>query len=203
MESGHSSDWMPRLLSPRSGLPSSKWGPRWRPTPCWSAKASRPLLVITSGFGDGLRIGYQNRPQLFARHIVLPEMLYARVVEIEERVDAQGVVVIPLNERQAERDLQAAYDQGLRSVAIVLMHGYRFHQHELRLATLAERIGFTQISVSHRVSPLIKLIARGDTTVVDAYLSPILRRYVDRMAGQLGSGEKQGPDCCLCSPTAA
>ena len=156
-------------------------------------KGEPTVLVITSGFGDGLRIGYQNRPQLFARHIVLPEMLYARVVEIEERVDAQGVVVIPLNERQAERDLQAAYDQGLRSVAIVLMHGYRFHQHELRLATLAERIGFTQISVSHRVSPLIKLIARGDTTVVDAYLSPILRRYVDRMAGQLGSGEKQGP----------
>ncbi len=156
-------------------------------------KGESTALVITSGFGDGLRIGYQNRPQLFARHIVLPEMLYARVVEIEERVDAQGIVVIPLNERQAERDLQAAYDQGLRSVAIVLMHGYRFHQHELRLATLAERIGFTQISVSHRVSPLIKLIARGDTTVVDAYLSPILRRHVDRMAGQLGSGEKQGP----------
>jgi 5-oxoprolinase (ATP-hydrolysing) len=149
-------------------------------------KGESTALVITSGFGDGLRIGYQNRPQLFARHIVLPEMLYARVVEIEERVDAQGIVVIPLNERQAERDLQAAYDQGLRSVAIVLMHGYRFHQHELRLATLAERIGFTQISVSHRVSPLIKLIARGDTTVVDAYLSPILRRHVDRMAGQLG-----------------
>ena len=156
-------------------------------------KGEPTALVITSGFGDGLRIGYQNRPQLFARHIVLPEMLYARVVEIEERVDAQGVIVIPLNERQAERDLQAAYDQGLRSVAIVLMHGYRFHQHELRLAILAERIGFTQISVSHRVSPLIKLIARGDTTVVDAYLSPILRRHVDRMAGQLGSGEKQGP----------
>ena len=151
-------------------------------------KGAPTLLLITQGFGDGLRIGYQNRPRLFARHIVLPEMLYQEVIEVEERIAAQGQVVIPLNEEQAELNLRAAYTQGLRSVAIVLMHGYRFHRHEQRLAALAERIGFTQISVSHRVSPLIKLIARGDTTVVDAYLSPILRRYVDLVAGHLGSG---------------
>jgi 5-oxoprolinase (ATP-hydrolysing) len=145
------------------------------------------LLMITRGFGDGLRIGYQNRPQLFARHIVLPEMLYTQVVEVEERVDAQGAIVTPLDAKRAERDLRTVHAQGVRSVAIVLMHGYRFPDHEQRLAALAEAVGFTQISVSHRVSPLIKLIARGDTTVVDAYLSPILRCYVERVAGQLSA----------------
>ncbi len=154
-------------------------------------KGEPTLLVITQGFGDGLRIGYQNRPQLFARHIVLPEMLYAQVVEVEERLDAQGRVVVALNAEQAEDDLRRAYAAGLRSVAIVLMHGYCFHAHEQRLAAIAEDIGFSQISVSHRVSPLIKLIARGDTTVVDAYLSPILRRYVDQVAGQLIGTEKK------------
>ncbi len=152
-------------------------------------KGEPTLLMITKGFGDGLRIGYQNRPHLFARHIVLPEMLYARVIEVEERVDAQGQIIIPLNLEQAEQDLRAAFADGIRAVAIVLMHGYRFHQHEQQLTALAEQIGFSQISVSHQVSPLIKLIARGDTTVVDAYLSPILRRYVDQVAGQLnGAG---------------
>ncbi|MBV5318781.1 MAG: hydantoinase B/oxoprolinase family protein [Desulfobulbaceae bacterium] len=150
-------------------------------------KGDPTLLLITRGFGDGLRIGYQNRPQLFARHIVLPEMLYAQVIEVDERVDAQGRVLLPLNASQAERDLKRAYDRGLRSVAIVLMHGYKYHQHEQRLAEIADTIGFSQISVSHRVSPLIKLIARGDTTVVDAYLTPILKRYVDQVASQLGT----------------
>ncbi|ADW17276.1 5-oxoprolinase (ATP-hydrolyzing) [Desulfobulbus propionicus DSM 2032] len=151
------------------------------------------LLMITRGFGDSLRIGYQNRPQLFARHVVLPEMLYAQVIEVEERIGAHGDIVTPLNEEQAERGLRDAHAQGVRAVAIVLVHGYRFPRHEQRLAALAESIGFTQISVSHRVSPLIKLIARGDTTVVDAYLSPILDRYVERVAGQLpigGSGTR-------------
>lgn len=152
-------------------------------------KGEPTLLVITKGFGDSLRIGYQNRPQLFARHIILPEMLYQEIIEVEERVDAQGQVVIPLAEDEAERDLRQAHARGMCSVAIVLMHGYRFHQHELRLAAIAERLGFTQISVSHQVSPLIKLIARGDTTVVDAYLSPILRRYVNQVAGHLGTGK--------------
>jgi 5-oxoprolinase (ATP-hydrolysing) len=114
-------------------------------------------------------------------------MLYAQVIEVDERVDAQGRVLLPLNASQAERDLKRAYDRGLRSVAIVLMHGYKYHQHEQRLAEIADTIGFSQISVSHRVSPLIKLIARGDTTVVDAYLTPILKRYVDQVASQLGA----------------
>ncbi|MBM9537475.1 hydantoinase B/oxoprolinase family protein [Desulfobulbus alkaliphilus] len=149
------------------------------------------LLAITRGFGDALRIGYQNRPDLFARHIILPEMLYSRVMEVEERLDAEGTVIIPLDEKQAKRDLQAAFAAGLRSVAVVLMHGFRFPHHEIRLAALATAIGFTQVSVSHRVSPLIKLIARGDTTVVDAYLSPILRRYVNQVAGQLSDGVRK------------
>ncbi len=153
-------------------------------------KGERTLLMISKGFADGLRIGYQNRPQLFARHIVLPEMLYEQVIEVEERVDAQGQVIVALNAAQAEQDLRRAYACGLRSVAIVLMHGYRFHRHEQQLGAIAQGLGFTQISVSHRVSPLIKLIARGDTTVVDAYLSPILRRYVDQVAAQLtGTGK--------------
>lgn len=148
-------------------------------------KGEPTLLAITQGFGDALRIGYQNRPQLFARHIVLPEMLYAQVVEIDERLDAHGQVIRTLDEAQARRGLQAAFDSGLRSIAIVLLHAYRFPAHELRLAAIAEAIGFTQISISHRVSPLIKLVSRGDTTVVDAYLSPILRRYVEQVAAQL------------------
>ncbi|MGE4558783.1 MAG: hydantoinase B/oxoprolinase family protein [Desulfobulbus sp.] len=148
-------------------------------------KGEPTVLAVTQGFADALRIGYQNRPRLFARHIVLPEMLYARVVEIHERLDARGTIVASLDESGARRDLQAAYDSGLRSLAIVLMHAYRFPAHEQRLAAIAGEIGFSQISVSHQVSPLIKLIARGDTTVVDSYLSPILRRYVDRVAGQL------------------
>lgn len=148
-------------------------------------KGEPTLLAITKGFGDGLRIGYQNRPDLFARHIVLPQMLYTWVVEIDERLDAQGEVVTPLDAAQARRDLQIAYDHGLRSIALVLMHAYRFPAHEQRVAMIAREIGFTQISISHQVSPLIKLIARGDTTVVDSYLSPILRRYVERVAGQL------------------
>jgi len=144
------------------------------------------LLAITAGFGDALRIAYQNRPRLFDRHIVLPEMLYDRVVEINERVQADGTVRQALDLEAAWRDLTAAYESGLRSIAIVLMHAYRYPAHEQALADLAEQIGFRQISVSHLVSPLMKLVGRGDTTVVDAYLSPILRRYVMQVAGSLG-----------------
>ena len=156
-------------------------------------KGEPTVLVITKGFGDALRIGYQNRPDLFALHIQLPEMLYSRVIEVEERLDARGQVVRELALDQAESALQQAYADGFRSLAIVLMHGYRYPVHEEQLALLAERIGFSQISVSHRVSPLIKLIARGDTTVVDAYLSPILGRYVQQVAGQLGCGAATSP----------
>jgi len=148
-------------------------------------KGDRTVLAITRGFADALRIGYQHRPKLFVRHIELPSMLYEQVVEIDERIGAHGDVVRPLDLQQAERDLRAAFDRGIRSCAIALLHGYRYHQHELQLEALARNIGFTQVSVSHQVSPLMKLVARGDTTVVDAYLSPVLRRYVSQVAAQL------------------
>ncbi len=148
-------------------------------------KGERTVLAITRGFRDALRIAYQNRPRIFDRHIVLPELLYSNVVEIDERVGAHGEVLQPLDEAAARAGLRAAYDSGYRSVAIVLMHGYRYGAHEARIAAIAREIGFPQVSVSHEVSPLMKLVSRGDTTVVDAYLSPILRRYVDQVAGEL------------------
>ena len=148
-------------------------------------KGEPMILLITRGFRDALRIAYQNRPRLFDRHIVLPELLYREAIEVEERIDAQGNVVTPLNEAAARRDLEAAYAQGYRAAAVVLMHGYRYQQHEARVEAIAREIGFTQVSVSHKVSPLMKLVSRGDTTVVDAYLSPILRRYVDQVASQM------------------
>ncbi|WP_017660808.1 hydantoinase B/oxoprolinase family protein [Baaleninema simplex] len=150
-------------------------------------KGDRTVLVITQGFRDALRIGYQNRPDIFAREIVLPQMLYERAIEVEERHAADGTVLTPLNETDLISQLQQAYDDGIRSCAIALMHGYRYPRHERRIAEIAADIGFTQISTSHAVSPLMKLVSRGDTTVVDAYLSPILRRYVDRVSRSLFS----------------
>ncbi|MDJ0934173.1 MAG: hydantoinase/oxoprolinase family protein, partial [Kiloniellales bacterium] len=149
-------------------------------------KGERVVLLVTEGFRDALRIAYQNRPRLFARRIELPELLYERVIEVDERLSARGEVLRRLDLAAVRRDLEVAYAEGLRAAAIVFMHGYRFHDHEARVAELAAEIGFTQISVSHQVSPLMKLVSRGDTTVVDAYLSPILRRYIDRVAGELG-----------------
>ncbi len=140
------------------------------------------LLVVTRGYADGPRIAYQNRPRLFDRQIVLPELLHLEVLEVDERVDAQGEIVTPLKEAPAKQGLQAAFDRGLRAVAISLMHGYRAPHHEAQLAQMARDIGYTQVSVSHQVSPLIRWVARTDTTVVDAYLSPVLRRYVDRVS---------------------
>ncbi|WP_338849327.1 hydantoinase B/oxoprolinase family protein [Massilia sp. W12] len=148
-------------------------------------KGEAVLLLVTRGFGDALRIAYQNRPRIFARHIELPELLYRQVAEIEERIDADGSIVQALDAAQARQAMQAAYGAGLRSVAIVLMHGWRYPAHEKQLAQIAAECGFTQISVSHQVSPLLKLVARGDTTVVDAYLSPVLARYVAQVAGEL------------------
>src|SRR5688572_17823533 len=148
-------------------------------------KGERTALFITRGFRDALRIAYQNRPRIFDRHIVLPEMLYSTVVEVEERVAARGEVVVPLNQAKTAGDLRRIFAEGFRSIAIVFMHGYRFPEHERRTAELAAEVGFTQISVSHVVSPLMKIVGRGDTTVVDAYLSPILRRYVERVAAEL------------------
>lgn len=148
-------------------------------------KGEPTLLVTTRGFRDALRIAYQNRPRLFDRHIVLPELLYSAVVEAEERVGARGEMVTPLDEAALRRELQAQYAAGLRSVAIVFLHGYRYTAHEEAAARIARDIGFTQVSTSHGTSPLMKFVSRGDTTVVDAYLSPILRRYVDRVAGEM------------------
>ena len=144
------------------------------------------LLAITRGFEDALAIGTQERPDIFARRIVRPAPLYASVIAIDERVTAEGQVLVPLDEARARAALQAEYDTGLRAVAIVLMHGWRHTAHEAALARIAHEIGFTQVSVSHKVSPTIRLIARGDTSVADAYLSPVLRRYVDGLEARLG-----------------
>src|SRR5688572_1173692 len=151
-------------------------------------KGERVLLAITAGFGDALRIGYQARPKIFARNIVLPEPLYEQVIEVDERVSAEGEVLRPLDLEAARTAFQSAHDDGFRAVAIVLMHGWRWTAHEAALAALARELGFTQVSASHEVGPLIKLIGRGDTCVVDAYLSPVLRRYVDRVVAGLREG---------------
>ena len=148
-------------------------------------KGDRTLLVVTRGFRDQLRIAYQARPRLFDQHIVLPEMLYERIEEVSERVDANNNILLPLDLDDLAPRLQAAFDDGIRAIAIVLMHGYRVPAHEQKIAALAKRIGFSQISTSHGTSPMIKFVGRGDTTVADAYLSPILRRYIDRLAGDL------------------
>src|SRR5438105_2114743 len=145
----------------------------------------RTVLAITRGFGDALRIAYQNRPKLFVRRIELPTMLYERVIEIDERLGAHGEMVRALDLAAAEKSMCAAFDDGIRACAIVLLHGYRYPAHEARLAELAREIGFIQVSVSHEVSPLMKLVSRGDTTVVYAYLSPILRRYVAQVEADL------------------
>ncbi len=148
-------------------------------------KGEPTLLVTTAGFADALEIGYQNRPRLFALKVERPPPLYAGVVELRERIGALGQVVEPLDLDDAALQLRSARERGFEACAIVLMHGYRYPQHEAAVATLARDLGFTQVSVSHEVSPLMKLISRGDTTVVDAYLSPVLRRYVDQLAGRL------------------
>lgn len=150
-------------------------------------KGEPTALAITAGFGDALRIGWQARPELFTRHIRLNDQLYDLVVEIDERLTADGAVDRPLDEAKARTDLNAAHAAGFRALAIVLVHGWRFTEHERRLAEIAREIGFDQVSVSHEVGALIKLIGRGDTTVADAYLSPILRAYVDRVGGDLGA----------------
>ncbi|WP_420333292.1 hydantoinase B/oxoprolinase family protein [Roseibium sp.] len=153
-------------------------------------KGERTALFITAGFRDALEIGYQARPKIFAKEIIKPELLYERVHEIKERVRADGTVETSLDESQARTEMQAAWDAGIRSIAIVLMHAYAFPSHEKTLRKTAEDIGFPQISVSHEVSPLMKLVGRGDTTIVDAYLSPILRRYVDQVQAELGEGPR-------------
>lgn len=149
-------------------------------------KGEPTILAITQGFGDALKIGYQNRPKIFDLNIRLPEELYDHVIEVGERIMANGEVFLDLHEESIYDDLRRAYDQGFRSLAIVLMHGYAYPQHEQRIKQIAEDIGFPQISVSHETIPLMKLISRGDTTVVDAYLSPLLKRYIEDLKQELG-----------------
>ena len=178
-------------------------------------KGEPTLLVTTRGFRDALRIAYQNRPRLFDRHIQLPELLYTEVIEACERVGAHGDVLQALDEPSLRGDLLAAYGRGLRSVAIVFMHGYRYTQHEQAAQRIAKEVGFTQISTSHETSPMMKFVSRGDTTVVDAYLSPILRRYVEQVASEMpgvklffmqssggltDAGTFQGKDAILSGP---
>jgi 5-oxoprolinase (ATP-hydrolysing) len=150
-------------------------------------KGERTLLVTTKGFRDALRIGYQARPKIFARYIIKPEMLFERVVEVDERVRADGTVERTPDLAVVRAGLSAALANGIKAVAVVFMHAYRYPAHEQAIAALAREMGYPQVSVSHEVSPLIKLVGRGDTTVVDAYLSPILRRYVAQVAGELGT----------------
>jgi 5-oxoprolinase (ATP-hydrolysing) len=178
-------------------------------------KGVRTVLIATEGFKDSLRIGYQTRPKLFALNIELPEMLYEKVVEIPERMGPRGELLTELDTATARQRLQESYDDGIRACAIVFMHGYRYTDHEKTVADIAKEIGFTQISTSHETSPLMKLVSRGDTTVVDAYLSPILRLYVDQVASELGdvqlmfmqsnggltdAGQFQGKDAILSGP---
>lgn len=155
-------------------------------------KGDRTLLLITRGFRDALRIGYQARPDIFAKKIVKPDQLYERVVEVTERVRVDGTVEAAPDAAEIEAALSAALADGIRAVAIVFMHAWRHPEHERVAAEIARRLGFAQVSVSHEVSPLMKLVGRGDTTVVDAYLSPILRRYVEQVADELGASPGSG-----------
>ncbi|MGE0665890.1 MAG: hydantoinase B/oxoprolinase family protein [Sphingomonadales bacterium] len=149
-------------------------------------RGARTVFVTTQGFADVLRIGYQNRPRLFDLDVKLPEQLYERVIEVGERVGADGAVLIPLDLAGAREALSLARGEGIDSAAICLMHAWRFPDHEQALAGLCRELGFSQVSVSHKASPLMKIVGRGDTTVADAYLSPVLRRYVDKVARQTG-----------------
>ena len=170
---------------PRDAIAAVKMGTTVATNALLERTGERTALVITRGFADALRIGYQNRPKLFVRRIELPTLLYERVIEVDERIGAHGAIVRRFDAATLEPALREAFDAGIRAVAIVLMHGYRYPQHEQAVAALARAIGYPQVSVSHEASPLMKLVSRGDTTVVDAYLSPILRRYVEEVERDL------------------
>jgi 5-oxoprolinase (ATP-hydrolysing) len=179
-------------LAPAEPIPSGvigavKMGTTVTTNALLERRGERTLLLATRGFRDALKIGYQARPKIFARHIVKPDMLYERVLEVDERVRADGTVEQEPDLAALRPQLEAALADGIEAVAIVFMHAYRHPEHERRVAALARDIGFPQVSVSHEVSPLIKLVGRGDTTVVDAYLSPVLRRYVAQVAGDLAT----------------
>ncbi|USG59681.1 hydantoinase B/oxoprolinase family protein [Sneathiella marina] len=177
------------LFDPSTQIENIKMGTTVATNALLERKGDRTLYVTSQGFGDALRIGYQSRPRIFDLDIKLPELLYEQVIEAEERIDAHGTILVSLNKKTLKAKMISAYEQGIRSIAIAFMHGYKYTEHEVQAAEIAEQIGFTQISTSHAVSPLIKLIARGDTTMVDAYLSPILRRYVNQVKDELGMSE--------------
>jgi 5-oxoprolinase (ATP-hydrolysing) len=148
-------------------------------------KGEPVLLVTTRGFADGLRIGYQNRPDIFARHIILSERLYSSVIEASERIDSVGATLIPLDGTSLREELLKARTAGLKAVAIVFMHGWKFPQHEREAAAIARGLGFEEGSVSHELSPLVRYVARGDTTVLNAYLALPLRQYVSGLQREL------------------
>ena len=173
---------------PRGRIGAVKMGTTVATNALLERKGERTLLLITKGMRDLLRIGFQNRPKLFDLNIELPELLYEDVVEVEERISADGDVIFPLDTKETRAALSRAYGQGYRSVAVALMHSYRFSDHEKQIGDMARQTGFNQVSLSHEASPLIKLVSRGDTAVVDAYLSPILRRYVSQVADALDAG---------------
>lgn len=178
----------PGVPIPERAIGAVKMGTTVATNALLERKGEQVLLLITEGFRDLLRIGYQTRPDLFALEIKRPELLYETVAEVPERLAADGSVVTSLDERAARAALQAAFDRGIRAVAIAFLHAYLEPAHEIRVAEIARQIGYTQVSTSHETSRLAKLVSRGDTTVVDAYLSPILRRYVDQVADALSLG---------------
>ena len=170
---------------PHGVIASVKMGTTVATNALLERKGEPTVLAITKGFGDQLRIAYQNRPHIFAMHIKPQQQLYGDVIEVDERISADGDIIVALDEARTIETLKQARQRGFIAIAIVLMHGYRFTQNEARVATLAREAGFTQISVSHQVSQQIKIVGHGDTTVVDAYLSPILRRYIDQVSDEL------------------
>ncbi|MCF6303800.1 MAG: hydantoinase B/oxoprolinase family protein [Rhodobacteraceae bacterium] len=167
---------------PANRVASVKMGTTVATNALLERKGDPLALVITAGLGDQLRLAYQARPNIFARELIRPEMLYSEVIEARERVRACGAIEAPLDAAHLENALVPVFERGIRAVAIVFCHGYRHREHEAAAAVIAREIGFSQVSVSHEVSPLMKMVSRGDTTVVDAYLTPILRRYIDRVA---------------------
>ncbi|NWH08431.1 MAG: hydantoinase B/oxoprolinase family protein [Alphaproteobacteria bacterium] len=208
----------PGLALPASRIGAIKMGTTVATNALLERKGEPVLLVTTEGFADQLRIGTQNRPKLFVRNIVLPSPLYAKAIAVEERITAHGEILTPLNAIDARAQLSLAHAEGLRACAIVLMHGYRYPEHELRLAEIARELGFSQISLSHRVSPLMKYVPRAGTTVADAYLTPVLKRYVARIeaagdgplpirfmqsnGGLTGTAHLSGKDAILSGPAA-
>ncbi|MEM6341527.1 MAG: hydantoinase/oxoprolinase family protein, partial [Pseudomonadota bacterium] len=172
---------------PENAIRAIKMGTTVATNALLERKGERTILFITRGFRDLLRIGYQNRPDLFALHIQLPDLLYSDVIEIDERLDADGSVIEAMDLQKAREAICRAYGKGYRSLAIALLHSYRNPAHEKKLGEMAAQQGFEQVSLSHEASPLIKLVARADTAITDAYLTPILKRYVDQVRRALGA----------------